>query len=355
MTCDLSRVEARRAHRVEKPRPVHHLPGRDDGVEHSRIGRLGWGIAAAPVAPSCVEYGPEPATDGASRDRIQALEEELSYTKERLQSAVRPGDTVARLAVPGYTGVTRWGMVVFVPLWFLGVYAAVVLLAPATAWLHQRAAELTIVGLGAAIALVDLGRFGAEIHDACAENESAVQDGVRRKHTPVQLDLGHEPLVQPVQIRIAIDRTGRCASVAQILGHVAEAGDRQRRLQEELEAGMLVRDVGEDARKNRIYLPMDDLKRFGVPAADILQARETPAFAELMAFEAARAREHYGRAMQALPAQDRKAQRPGLVMAAIYRTLLDEIEGDGWRVLTQRTSLTPLRKLWIAWKTWLKG
>jgi phytoene synthase len=117
----------------------------------------------------------------------------------------------------------------------------------------------------------------------------------------------------------------------------------------------IIRDVGEDARKNRIYLPMDDLKRFGVPAADILQARETPAFGELMAFEAARAREHYGKAMQALPAQDRKAQRPGLVMAAIYRTLLDEIEGDGWRVLTQRTSLTPLRKLWIAWKTWIRA
>src|SRR5687767_9322094 len=117
----------------------------------------------------------------------------------------------------------------------------------------------------------------------------------------------------------------------------------------------IIRDVGEDARKNRIYLPIDDLKRFGVPAADILQAKETPAFRELMAFEAARAREHYGKAMQALPAQDRKAQRPGLVMAAIYRTLLEEIERDGWRVLTQRTSLTPLRKLWIAWKTWVRA
>jgi phytoene synthase len=72
-----------------------------------------------------------------------------------------------------------------------------------------------------------------------------------------------------------------------------------------------------------------------------------------MAFEAARARGHYEKAMQALPAGDRKAQRPGLVMAAIYRTLLDEIERDGFRVLTQRTSLTPLRKFWIAWRTWV--
>ena len=115
----------------------------------------------------------------------------------------------------------------------------------------------------------------------------------------------------------------------------------------------IIRDVGEDARKNRIYLPMAELKQFGVPAADILQARETPAFRELMTFEAARARAHYEKAMQALPAEDRKPQRPGLIMAAIYRTLLEEIERDGFRVLTQRTSLTPLRKFWIAWKTWI--
>jgi 15-cis-phytoene synthase len=115
----------------------------------------------------------------------------------------------------------------------------------------------------------------------------------------------------------------------------------------------IIRDVGEDARKNRIYLPMAELKQFGVPATDILQARETPAFRELMTFEAARAREHYEKAMQALPAEDRKPQRPGLIMAAIYRTLLEEIERDGFRVLSQRTSLTPLRKFWIAWKTWI--
>jgi phytoene synthase len=57
--------------------------------------------------------------------------------------------------------------------------------------------------------------------------------------------------------------------------------------------------------------------------------------------------------MAALPVADRRAQRPGLIMAAIYATLLAEIERDGFRVLTQRTSLTPLRKLWIAWKTWI--
>jgi phytoene synthase len=117
----------------------------------------------------------------------------------------------------------------------------------------------------------------------------------------------------------------------------------------------ILRDVGEDARKNRIYLPIEDLQRFGVSAADILQARSSDAFVALMRFQAERARAFYARAMAALPAGDRRAQRPGLIMAAIYATLLDEIERDGFRVLSGRTSLTPLRKLWIAWKTWLAG
>ena len=113
--------------------------------------------------------------------------------------------------------------------------------------------------------------------------------------------------------------------------------------------------MGEDARKNRIYLPMNELQRFGVPAAEILQAKQTPAFASLMAFQAQRARSYYDAAMAALPEVDRRAQRAGLVMAAIYRALLREIENDGFRVLAQRTSLTPLRKLWIAWRTWISA
>jgi phytoene synthase len=115
----------------------------------------------------------------------------------------------------------------------------------------------------------------------------------------------------------------------------------------------IIRDVGEDARKNRIYLPMDELKRFDVPAADILNARETPQFNALMRFQDERARGWYDKALAALAAQDRRAQRPGLIMAAIYKALLDEIGRDDFRVLSRRTSLTPLRKFWIAWKTWL--
>jgi phytoene synthase len=117
----------------------------------------------------------------------------------------------------------------------------------------------------------------------------------------------------------------------------------------------IIRDVGEDARKNRIYLPMDELKRFEVPANDILQAKYSDNFRRLMAFQAARANEYYAKAFDALPAEDRRTQRAGLIMAAIYRATLDEVERDGFKVLTQRTSLTPLRKLWLAWKTWVSA
>ena len=117
----------------------------------------------------------------------------------------------------------------------------------------------------------------------------------------------------------------------------------------------IIRDVGEDARRGRIYLPLDELARFEVGEAEVLEARTSDRFRRLMEFQWQRAEQFYAQAMAALPQEDRAAQRPGLVMAAIYRALLEEIRRDGFPVLSQRTSLTPLRKLWIAWKTWIRG
>ncbi|MEY4328269.1 MAG: hypothetical protein RL703_88 [Pseudomonadota bacterium] len=116
----------------------------------------------------------------------------------------------------------------------------------------------------------------------------------------------------------------------------------------------IIRDVGEDARRGRIYLPIDELQRFNVPATDILNARETPEFLALMQFQGDRAQSYYDKAMDSLPAADRSTQRPGLIMAAVYRTLLDEIAKDDYQVLKQKTALPPLRKLWLALKTWFK-
>jgi len=117
----------------------------------------------------------------------------------------------------------------------------------------------------------------------------------------------------------------------------------------------IIRDVGEDARKGRIYLPVSELQQFGVTAADILNARHSDAFEKLMQFQAQRAQQLYDEAFALLPKEDRRAQRPGLIMAAIYRALLNEIQRDGFHVLKQRISLTPIRKLWLAWRTYVRG
>ena len=117
----------------------------------------------------------------------------------------------------------------------------------------------------------------------------------------------------------------------------------------------IIRDVGEDARRGRIYLPQDELARFGVAEVDILASRQTDEFRALMEFQAERARDYYQRALGELPAADRKAQRAGLIMAAIYRTVLDEVAKDGFRVLDHRIALPPARKLWIALRTWLSS
>jgi phytoene synthase len=117
----------------------------------------------------------------------------------------------------------------------------------------------------------------------------------------------------------------------------------------------IIRDVGEDARRNRIYLPMDEMQQFGVTAADILNARETETFQELMAFQIERARRYYRQAFDHLPAIDRKTQRTGLIMAAIYQATLNEVEASGCHVLKERVSLTTRYKLWLAFKAWLKN
>ncbi|HLP99045.1 MAG TPA: presqualene diphosphate synthase HpnD [Sideroxyarcus sp.] len=117
----------------------------------------------------------------------------------------------------------------------------------------------------------------------------------------------------------------------------------------------IIRDVGEDARRNRIYLPMDEMQQFGVTAADILNANETENFQKLMAFQIERARCYYRQAFDHLPATDRKAQRAGLIMAEIYQAVLNEIEHSGCHVLKERVSLTTHYKLWLALKAWWRN
>jgi phytoene synthase len=112
----------------------------------------------------------------------------------------------------------------------------------------------------------------------------------------------------------------------------------------------IIRDVGEDALRGRIYLPVSELQQFDVKAHEILNRVDSDRFQSLMQFQAQRAHALYDQALSLLPAQDWRQQKPGLMMASIYRTLLREIEAQRFPVLKQRVALTPLRKLWLAWK-----
>jgi phytoene synthase len=153
-----------------------------------------------------------------------------------------------------------------------------------------------------------------------------------------------------------------CHRVAGIVGLMAaeifgrsrpETLDYARELGLAFQLTNIIRDVGEDARRNRIYFPLEELTRFGITTEQILRFEESESFSALMAFQIERAKQHYERAMSFLPAEERRSQSPGLVMAAIYRALLSEVERQPGKVLNQRISLTPVRKLWLAWKTWI--
>jgi len=117
----------------------------------------------------------------------------------------------------------------------------------------------------------------------------------------------------------------------------------------------IIRDVGEDALRGRIYLPVSELQQFDVKAHELLKRQYSERFTALMKFQAERAHRLYDQALALLPEDDRRAQKPGLMMASIYRTLLREIERDNFQVLHQRISLTPLRKLWLAWRVQALG
>jgi len=126
----------------------------------------------------------------------------------------------------------------------------------------------------------------------------------------------------------------------------------------------IVRDVGEDAVRGRIYLPINELQQFDVKAHELLKRGNAPGmdsadfqrrFEALMRFQCERALHSYDEALALLPEVDRRSQKPGLMMASIYRTLLQEIAADPVLVLTKRVGLTPLRKFWLAWKVQALG
>ena len=229
----------------------------------------------------------------------------------------------------------------------------------------------------AGVAAAKLAWWRQEVHAAFAGRPThPVTKALMPMAAAFQIEPGHLlAVIEGCQIDLQqtrfLDYAGLqryCHLVAGVVGEVAagifgrtDARTTQyaHRLGLALQLTNIIRDVGDDARRGRIYLPMAELQRFDVPAHEILQREApwgySPRFDALMRFQAERAHRMYDEAFALLPQADRRAQKPGLMMANIYRTLLREIEADGFRVLHQRTSLTPLRKLWIAWRTHWRG
>ena len=116
----------------------------------------------------------------------------------------------------------------------------------------------------------------------------------------------------------------------------------------------ILRDLGSDAARGRIYLPREDLLRYGYTEADLLDRRVTPAFRALMRFEVARAREFYAAARAVLPVQDRRAMLPAEIMTAIYRRILERIEATNYDVFSRRIRLSDPHRLLLALGCWAR-
>jgi phytoene synthase len=116
----------------------------------------------------------------------------------------------------------------------------------------------------------------------------------------------------------------------------------------------ILRDVKEDASLGRLYIPSEELKKFGVSENDILNHQCNDSVRKLMDFQAKRAKEHYDEAFSLLPEKDRYTQRTGLIMATIYMEILNTIEADSCLLLEKRFSISPIRNLWISWQTAIK-
>lgn len=106
----------------------------------------------------------------------------------------------------------------------------------------------------------------------------------------------------------------------------------------------IIRDVGKDLSNGRIYLPQEDLVRFGYPELDLRQRKQNDAFVRLMEFEASRAEEFFSRAAALLPREDRRSMIAAEIMASVYGALLKRMKSDRFRVFEKEYRLSKIEK-----------
>lgn len=170
----------------------------------------------------------------------------------------------------------------------------------------------------------------------------------------VEMDLTQNRYASWSDLDLYCDRVAGAVGLlsARIFGTVSPATlDYAITLGRALQYTNIIRDVGDDARKGRIYLPAEAMQQAGLDAGSILRFEHSPALSQLLHEMAGRAHQLYDKAIATLPAGERRAQRPGLMMAAIYRDLLRLLESESFQIMHQRISVAPARKLWLAWRT----
>jgi phytoene synthase len=120
----------------------------------------------------------------------------------------------------------------------------------------------------------------------------------------------------------------------------------------------ILRDIGTDAAQGRIYLPQEDLVKFGIDDQAILQRQENAELRKLLRFEISRAHEFYAKAQaafEALPARDRRALTVSEIMRAVYFRILKNIEDPGYQIFGPRTRLSASHRLAVAAGVWLRS
>lgn len=169
----------------------------------------------------------------------------------------------------------------------------------------------------------------------------------------VRMDLEYGSYPSFSELSVYCHRVG--GGVTQLAVEICGGGADTARYAHDLGMGLqlmsLLRNLHRDVHAGRLYLPEDELARAGVTREALYGRTTTGPMRELFADQAERIRAFFDSALAQLPESERRAQRPGLILIRLYRALLEELEAEGYPLLERRLHLTPLRKLWIAWRT----
>jgi len=198
----------------------------------------------------------------------------------------------------------------------------------------------------------ELGRELAETVSRFAVPRSALEDIV----AGCRMDLTRNRYETFADLRVYCERVASAVGLAsiEIFGY-SNPGTREYAVELGLALQLtnILRDVASDAARDRLYLPLEDLARFGVAEDEVLEpgSPRRPEIGKLLAFEADRACGHYGAAAERLPAEDRRSMMAAEIMGAIYRELLEELARRGYPLGGDRVRLGRPRRAWIALRT----